>query len=388
VKTLLGRVRGSPLDIITNHRAPVGTAILLSPHTQQIRSLNFAHNYWADIRWFSEVNPGPLPLLRTLEINIVDVLLLAGQPDPMTPPSLPLFRNAVNLERFTFCLQRSSSLNHFVFPNLTTLELSTTPIWYGFQAADLLNFLEASPMLRTVEMNIIAEILLDGVARGAVVLPNVQTFSLFMDDGEPAYELAAHISCPSASHTSLTHEKKIDDIFTSQDIRDAFPTAASWDAIVRQYTTSPVEAISLEIKTSHDPIISCTLTFRSSDESIIRLGLEVSRDIGDRDEFHISFEEMVRGAFSEASKVVRDYPLLHDAKHLQILHRISLSDSEEMVHMAAIVELAKSWHGAGRPFECVTVRAVKFPVMMTEMLEPWVGVADCFEEQYTGVHDE
>ena len=270
-------------------------------------------------------------------------------------------------------------MNHFVFPNLTTLELLTTPIWYGFQASDLLNFLEASPMLRKVEMNIIAEILLDDVAQGVIILPNVKTFSLFMDDGEPAYELAAHISCPSATHTSLTHEKKIDDIFTSQDIRNAFPTAASWEAIVRQYTTSPVEAISLEIKTSHDPIITCTLTFRSSDDTVIRLGLEVSRDIGDRDEFHISFEEMVRGAFSEASEAVRDYPLLHDIKRLHILHGIPLSYSDEMINMAAIVEVAKSRHGLGRPFERVTVRAVnlELPARMAEMLEPWVDVVDC-----------
>ena len=259
------------------------------------------------------------------------------------------------------------------------LELLTTPIWYGFQASDLLSFLEASPMLQTVHMNIIAEILLDGVAQGAIVLPNVQTFSLFMDDGEPAYELVTRISCPSANHTSLAHEKKIDDIFTSQDIRDAFPTAASWDTIVRQYTTSPVEAISLEIKTSHDPVISCTLTFRSSDETIIKLGLEVSRDIGDRDEFHISFEEMVRGAFSEALKAVQDYPLLHDTKHLHVLHGIPLSYSDEMINVAAIVEVAKSWHGLGRPFERVTVSAVnlELPARMAEMLEPWVGVVDC-----------
>jgi len=114
---------------------------------------------------------------------------------------------------------------------------------------DLLNFLEASLMLWTVDMKIIGKISLEGVAqRGVVVLPNVQTFSLVMDDGGPAYELAAHISCPSASHTSLIRETDVDYVFTNQDIRDAFPTAASWNTIVHQYTRSPVEVVVLDIK--------------------------------------------------------------------------------------------------------------------------------------------
>ena len=46
-----------------------------------------------------------------------------------------------------------------------------------------------------------------------------------------------------------------------------FPTAASWNTIIRQYARGPIEAISLEIKTPQDPIIPCTLAFRSSDIS-------------------------------------------------------------------------------------------------------------------------
>ena len=311
-------------------------------------------------------------------------------------------------------------------------------------------------MLRTVHMKIIANILREGVPQsGVVVLPNVQTFSLVMDDGEPAYELAAQISCPSASHTSLTLEKDVDNITTDQHIRDIFPTATSWNAIVRQYTRNPVEAISLEIKTPQDLIISCTLTFQSSDATTIRLGFEVFGDIGDEDEFYIPLETMVLGVFSQASRTVRDYPLLHNAKHLHILHGISISDSDELIHMAiqvgrlfrsvgpleeltlrgcdlhsyltpfislpefegmeeliafphskeltishpsmlddeeecmaAIVELAKSQHALGVSFERVMIRSGKLPAGMGEMLEPWVGVADCCEEQYTGDYDE
>ena len=117
------------------------------PPSQQIRSLNFAHNYWANIRGFSEVNSGPLPSLCTLEIGVILDLRSDDEPETTTPPLLPLFGGAVNLERFVFRSQDLLLLNHFVFPNLTTFKFWTEPGWYTFQALDLLDFLEASPML-------------------------------------------------------------------------------------------------------------------------------------------------------------------------------------------------------------------------------------------------
>ena len=455
MRTLLERAKGSALDIIANRGDSVSTITLLSPHTQQIRSLDFTDSTWADIQRLSEIDSGPRPLLRTLKINMVEDFRSVGQLGHITLPSLPLFSNAVNLEEFVLRSQKGPFLNHFVFPNLTTFELSATLIWEEFQTSELLNFLEASPMLQTVSMKIIASILLDHAQRRVVVLPNVQTFSLVMDDGEPAYELAAQISCPSASHTSLIHEKNVDDITTDWDIQNIFPATASWNAIVHQYTRSPVEAISLEIKTPHDPVVSCTLTFQTSDATIIRLGLRISGDIDDDEDFYVSFGQMVLGVFSESSRIIRDYPLVHNARRLHILHRISIWDPEELILMAvevgklfrsigpleelilrgcdlhsyltpflnvtevsdadqliafppikgltishpsmvadkeecmaAIVELAKSQHTLGVPFERVTVRARKLPTAMAEMLEPWAGVVDCREERYTQVHDE
>jgi len=234
----------------------------------------------------------------------------------------------------------------------------------------------------------------DITQRGVVVLPEVQTFSLVMDDSEgPAYELAAYISCPSARHTSLIHKKTLDEIYTNHDERYAFPTATSWDVIVCQYTTSPVEVISLEIKPPQDSLVSCSLTFRSSDGAIIRLGLEVSRDYdddgdNDDDEFHMTLKEVVRRVFLQASRTVQDLPL-PNAKHLQILHRFSLQDyPDKAAHTGAIMELARSRYELGRPFERVTVRAVGLPVVMAKlMLEPWVGVVECCREYAYG-YDE
>ena len=379
--------------MVTSCNAPDGAITLLSPHTRQIRTLDFRYNSWTDVQRFSDLSPGPLPLLRTLEINVA--LQPNDQPNTMPPSSLPLFANAINLKKFVLCLEESSFPNNFVFPNLTTFKFSTEPGWPTFQALGLLDFLEASPTLRKVKMEINAKILLQGVAQGrVVVLPNVQTFSLSMDDGEPAsYELVAHISCPSAGHTSLIHKKTLDEMYTNHDERYAFPTATSWDVIVCQYTTSPVEVISLEIKPPQDSLVSCSLTFRSSDGAIVRLGLEVNRDYdddgdNDDDEFHMTLKEVVRRVFLQASRTVQDYPL-PNAKHLHIIHRFSLQDyPDKAAQTGAIMELARSRYELGTPFERVTVRAVGLPVVMAKlMLEPWVGVVECCREYAYG-YDE
>ena len=292
----------------------------------------------------------------------------------MPLPSLPLFGSAINLEKFVLYLEESLFPNNFVFPNLTTFKFSTEPGWYTFRALGLLDFLEASPTLRKVKMEINARILLNGVAQGrVVVLPNVQTFSLLMNDGDTAYELVAHISCPSASHTSLVHQKCPDDIPTDQDERYAFPTPTLWDAIVRQYTASPIEAISFKIETFL--ILSCTLIFQSSDARCIKLELIVGDPRGD----DRSLEEVVRGVFYQASGAIRDYPLLHNAKHLRIRYKVPPSVCDEPINVAAIMELVESRHGQGVPFERVTVHAEELPAGIRELLEQWVGVAECYE---------
>ena len=244
----------------------------------------------------------------------------------------------------------------------------------------------------------------------------------------------------------MIHERHVHGIATDHDIQDVFPAAASWNTIVRQYTRSPVESVSLEMKTFCGPTISCTLTFRSSDATVIRLGLEVSSYIDMPD---VPLEAVIQRVFYQASRTIQDYPLLHSAKYLHILYSIddsgpgdlidmatqvgrlfksvgpleelilhgcglhpyltpflglpefedtkqliafppikrltishpSMVDEEEC--MAAIVELAKSQNALGVPFERVTVRAEELPTGMREMLEPWVGVADCCEEQDT-----
>ena len=452
MKNLLERAKGSPLEVITNSRSPIDTIRLLSPHASRIRHLTFIQNRWTDIRRFSEVNSGPLPLLRTLEINIDMEFGLAGL---LPAPSLPLFNNAVNLKRFILHSQISPFLNHFVFPNITMFEFSIASEGEEFRALELLNFLEASPVLQKVDMSLMSIISLEGVAQGRIVtLPDVQTFSLAVDDGAPGYELAAHISCPSASSMSLAQEKRAELVIVGQDMFTS-PTVTFWNTIARQYTRSPVEAVTLESDSSLDSIIKCTLGFRSLDMTAIKLRFEVFGylDVGNR--IQMTSEDIALQAFSQASKIVRDHAQLPNIKDLHIecrnlipdparsrsmvnevgrlfrsmgpLDRLTLHGCDlrlylapflefpefegmeqsitfppirelkishpslvgnEEEYMAAIVELARSQHALGVPFGRVTVRGEHFPTATAEMLGPWVGEVDYRKEPYTRAYNE
>ena len=120
----------------------------------------------------------------------------------MIPSSL-LFSNAVDLRELKMSSRNSQFLNYFIFPNLASFELSVEKV-ENFQASQLLDFLEASPMLQKVDVMVIADILFDDVPRErAIVLPNLESFSLVVSDGGPGYDLVTRISCPSGKDTKL-----------------------------------------------------------------------------------------------------------------------------------------------------------------------------------------
>ena len=111
VKTLLKRAKGSPLSILASGMDPVDTITLLPPYAKQITDLEFAN---MDISRFSKIISGPLPFLRTLNLDTVHEI----------DRDVPLFSDAVGLKEFRLHSERSPSLSHFVFPNLTSFELS------------------------------------------------------------------------------------------------------------------------------------------------------------------------------------------------------------------------------------------------------------------------
>jgi hypothetical protein len=335
-KTLLERAKGSPLDIVTGNGDPAEAIALLPSHTQKIRNINFVFNWWEDIQQFSEINSGPLPLLRTLVINVVDEFSL-DHPNRMTPPSLPLFSNAVNVHYFAIHSERFPFLGRFIFPNLTTFELSATPAlttepWY--HALELFNFLDASPMLRTVFIKIIAKaIRLNGIPRERIVaLPEVEVISLIVGDAEAGYQLAAQISCPAVRRTLLVHEK-INENNVPQII---FPSPPSWNAISRQYTRNQIDEVSLEIKPDNHPIISCSLSFRSVGTTTLGLefNLVTNDDHNEEEADLVPYRDIRSATLSQAFRNIRDHPLLPGVKRLGIRYRASISGFDDLKYLA------------------------------------------------------
>ena len=447
VKTLLERAKGSVLDVVHGYRVPLDTVMLLSPHAQQIKHLEFPQNLWSDILGFSQVNSGQLPLLRTLKIRIIMIARDDhGQPNVLTPPSPPLFGGSVNLEEFhwelcfplDFGTEWVGSLSHFTFPNLTTFKLTATPLG-GLIASDLLDFLKASPTLRTVEVRITGCIIPSGIPRDTLVLPNVETFSLrSTDDTRHVYKFAIHVSCPRAKYTSLTNGLSDDQM--TYDLDAIFPGPSSWNTIIRQYSASPVEEVTFEINDQLTFTIY-SLTFQSPDGTVIELGFEVSnsgqnvpglRRVLDLDIFtracrtihshpqlsyvkrlHINDSSEILGGDNEpgdmAGVVVELFRSLGPLEEL-IFHgcdiqiflapRVYLREfgsadrvfppvrgltilepfvHEEQQGLDGLEELARLQHELGQPLERVTVRAGEIPTALAERLRQWVGAVECYE---------
>ena len=281
------------------------------------------------------------------------------------------------------------------------------------------------------------EIPFESVPWGRVfVLPNVEALTLIVGDGGPSYEIAAHISCPSAGHASSMHEQEA----SSATTREILPNLFSWNAIARRYTSGLVEEVALEIKITHDTFISCSLAFQSPDATVLRFGFEIIAIDEDDPVILIPFEEIRYKIFAQASRTIREHPLLANVKRIHISHRLfgvgssqftritneagrlfkSVGPLEELtlncsdlylfltpfvdnpesynaqrpvmfppieelviphplqlrdngMRMKVIVELAKLYH----VFERVIVCAENVSMRLAKRLGPWVGVTDC-----------
>ena len=432
VKTLLERAKGSPLaiSIRRNRRVPTSTMMLLSPRTEQIRSLKFIILEWAEVQRFIDTNPGPFPLLDSLTFTVQGS---PDDPDVIIPPSTRLFSSAANLRKFHFhqLFGWSPSLSHFAFPNLVEFDFSEERSEEFPGALQLLDFLEASPMLRKVDIS--ADVSLEDVPRKrVVVLPNVEELCIIMTYGKPVYKFTTHISCPSITSMSLMHERGSGVVISGE----TFPTSTLWNTIIRQYTRSPVEEVTLELSNFH--YVICDLTLRSSDATVIEMWVALNASSETKD-------EVTHGVYNEAASAILNHPLAnfkhfrtcynHDfifstftprianeirrlfrslgpldeltifrsdiqpyfrcfldilegdvedpavfpsIKKLTVSHPTCSSDDE---CTAAIVGLAQSRHALGVPFEHVTIRASWMPEGVEEGLRAWVGdVEYCYDE--------
>ena len=360
------------------------------------------------------------------------------------PPSLPLFSGGINLKNFFLRSEGVPFLNHFTFPNLTTFELSAMRVGEEFPVSQLLDFLEALPALQTVRIEIAAEIYTEDIPlERVIVLPNVEIFSVTQD--KPGYGIAAHISCPSASLTSLVRKQNVE-YRMSQEV---FPTLASWNTIGPQYMASTIDEVALRITTTWDVIPSCFLSFLSPGSTTLELGYRMIKyEYG---ETLLSLGEKHSEVISHGFEAIRSHPLLsyvkclriwdrhEDLVHFQLAHiaeeaarlfkfvgpleelvldvddlqlflspffdppefqvlsqphvlllirSLTIVEQPERplsgVCVAAIVGFVKSQYMRGVPFEC-TIFHMKFPpVGMMERLEPWVGTVHFSEETISG----
>ena len=427
VKTFLERAKGSQLDIIVDHEIPVGTVALLSPLAEQIRCFDFLRCEWTEIQSVSEVISGSLRLLHTLTVDFA-----AGNgPDRLDqdgfeiPPPSPLpFSKAVNLKAFRFhsACYHSPFILRLVFPSLVSFDLSTEH-WGEFPALRLFDFLEGSPMLEIVKMQVLVDISFEGVPEKRVVsLPSVENFTLVVSDCGPGYEMATHIRCPSARFTSVTLKASVE-----TDPEVIFPPLVSWNAILRQYTRSPPEEVTLEVWSDYIPL-TCRLAFESLDSTRISLGFEelgasnvgalipristqairticnhpqlanIKRlricnifpcpgtapyvgstvrqpfnSLGPLDEMTI-YRCDLRPYLRSILKGGHEEPVAFPSvKELTILHPTNLSGCE-----ALIVGLAKSQYARGIPFERVVIQGVQVVEGVEEALRPWVGSVECY----------
>jgi hypothetical protein len=435
VKTLLERAKGSALDVTVGYRVPVDTMTLLSLHTKQFKRLCFARNQLADILRFSEVNSGPLPLLHTLEI----VAAQGDSPedsDAITHPSPLLFDNAPNMKVFRLhsdSVLWTPSFGPFVFPNLVSFDFSATPV-VVFLASGLLDFLEGSPMLRTVDIKLTAYVSFEGTPRErVVVLPHVETFTLIVTNGRPGHRLAAHLSCPSARSVSVQHELETGGVVPG----GIFPGSALWKTIIHQYTKNPIEEVTLETRITST--VTCKLAFRSADAAVVELHFKFT-DEGEEEPV-LPLEDIHQEVFAQATRTIRNHPQLASVKRLHIFHGYYSFNSAKVSNIAkevgqlfksvgpldeltihccdlrpyfhsffnlpecdvekpimfppikkltishpmisgeqstnAIMGLAKSQHALGMPFERMAIRDRDIFAGTEERLRPWVGIVEC-----------
>ena len=313
MKALLERAKGSALDVRTAHLDSAEILAQLSRHARRFKTLEFYDDFWSNIQIFSEATPGPLPLLRTLMIRTSELKIL--DPETMNLPSLPLFSGAVNLKEFILHSAGTPYLNHFAFPNLTISELLVVEEDGEFSVSQLLNFPEASPTLRTVRIGIAAETDTEDVPlERVVVLPNAEVFSVTQDT--PGYRIAAHVTCPSARLTSHVYE-----YCTEEEMSQLFPTSVSWNVIGPQYTGSTIDEVVLEIRTAEDDILLGSLSFLSPNLAALKFGCAVITPPESYSGTPHSLGEGYSQVFSQASKAIREHPLLSNVKRLRIRDR-------------------------------------------------------------------
>ena len=318
IVTPLEPAKGSPLDTtIDVFDSLTGDLVLLSPFTQQIKILIVHHASLAQVQELTAAIAG------SVSVNTLNIYDYGGfLSDPVSPSdlmTLPLLRGAVDVKGLSVSTSDPLLLSHFTLPNLTSFNLWTRGGCEVFPISLLLNFLEGSPSLQTIHMMIAADLFYDDVPQDAIlVLPNVKAFALDINSDSPGYGIAAHISCPSARTVEFHHQRQNP---TPDILDDISALSYPWATIVCQYTTGVIEEIELGLGATRvgtgTGILINQLQLSSSEGATLTMQY-VHRCVQDPDRVGAPLDRRASQAFSQASRKIRDYPLLANLRHLSI----------------------------------------------------------------------
>ena len=311
-RTLIERAKGIPLDITVDYSMPPNQedVALLPPFAQQIRSLEIKNTNPDHIGLLTLYISGPLPSLHTIQIST-----WRYQHDSYfwAAPTLGFFRGAMNLKNFHLYTGGYPSLQHFTFPNLTTLNFSTYA--WRFPVSRLLDFLEASPALRQIRLQITTKVLCEDVPpERLIVLSHVKTFFLDVSFVAFGYEtIATHISCPFANHVELTRV-----LTHSIILEDIYPPSIPWNIIARQYTEGMVERVVVEMTMDEHHLVDCSINFRSSERTTLKLSYTHHFKNKGHKAHAMNLKRWIPGVLSRALRTIQDHPLLANVRHLHI----------------------------------------------------------------------
>ena len=315
MKTYLERANGAALDIFAHYLDPVATWSLISPHAERIRYLEFEYKELKDIQKISDAILGRLSILHTLTITSTNEGGHLANSTNLLPSYSQLFGSAANLKVFRI-QSESSFLKYLVFPNLVSFDFSAQQD-QRFRITELLDFLEATPTLQSVELEVFGCSSPEDAPRGRIItLPNVQQFTLLLGNGsqsEFGYWIAAHLRCPSVKSTSFVHAGDYNNV-----LGKIFPGPDSWNAIVSQYTatSNPIEEVILEIIPPSP--ITCKITFQYRNGSVVELHFEEAEP---NEATAQSFSpEVYSHVIAQATRTLREHPQLQSIKCVHIRH--------------------------------------------------------------------
>ncbi|KAF9783773.1 hypothetical protein BJ322DRAFT_1067017 [Thelephora terrestris] len=212
----------------------------------------------------------------------------------------------------------------------------------------------------------------------------------------PIEEIALEIKSPeyddvegsltfrSTDATSIRLCFKVDETGVNRDELHMGHDQIGWEIFSQALTTIQDHPLLSHIKRLH---LTCKVG-APSDYTMSRMSVKIRElfsSLGPLDELTIYGCDLriFLATFLDSSRLEDSEPpiVFPQIKKLAVLHvNPSMEFEENTECMNAFVELAKSQHALGIPFERVAVRTWRYPPGMADQLRPWVTAVDCHQE--------